>query len=350
MARLMCETKLAYYPTDPKTLKIVIDRFLRFNGFSNSPNASSSFNAGSNKKTFVLDPCCATGRAVSVFNEVTNASIYGIELDEERARRANSQLDRLLQADALYGVRKSNDWAGVLFLNPPYGLTALKERLELVFVEKYAQCVTKGGVMILAINPSSLDEKMAAELKNSGYRPIVSIYDPDNEDYKNYKQFFIVLQRIDKKYRYGSSSEMLEAIANPISIEQAQAEPIDVALGSAPTLFKEVDLPVWKLDELLSKSKLDKRIEALMSPSSAGRTSIEAPNEGQAALLLASGVLNQPIGDWLMKGQVVKVSTQTEECDPETGEPTNVVARDNYKTVLFGFNPNPRSLEFARFE
>jgi hypothetical protein len=288
------------------------------------------------------------GIAVNVFSEVTNASLYGIEIDEARAREANAVLDKTLNANALYDVRKSNDWAGVLFLNPPYGLTALKERLELVFVERYAQCVVKGGVMILVINPSSLDEKMAGELKNSGYRPIVSIYDPDNEDYKNYKQFFIVLQRIDKRYRFGSPSEMLEAINNPISINEAQAEAIEVALGIAPPLFKEVELPEWKLDELLSKSKLHKRFEALMQPSFGGKTSIEEPNEGQAALLLASGVLNQPIGDWLMKGQVVKVTNQSEECDLETGEATSVIVRDAYKTVLFGFNP--KTLEFARLE
>jgi predicted RNA methylase len=330
----MCEVKLAYYPTDPKTLKIVIDRFLRFSKAST---------------TFVVDPCCATGEAVNVFNDCCNANTYGIELDEQRAKEASERLDKTLNADAIYGVRKSNDWAGVLFLNPPYGTTVHKDRLEQEFVEKYAPCVVNGGVMILVINPSSATDKMAKTLMYNGFKPIASVFDPSNDDYNNYRQFFIVLQKIDKSYRC-ELMEMYKAVLNPpVSIDECrEIEPIAVANGNAPKLFKENELPIWKFNELLAKSKLHKRFEALMKPNFAGRTSIEEPNEGQAALLLASGVLNQPIGDWIVKGQVAKVPVETEECDPETGEPTNVVVRDTYKTVLFGFNR--LTLEIARLE
>jgi predicted RNA methylase len=344
MARLMCEAKLAYYPTDPKTLRNVIDRFLRF------PSSASS-DKSSAKKASVLDPCCATGKAVSAFrsiSETLSVSLYGIEIDEQRAKEASKSLDRLLNADAIWGVRRSNDWAGVLFLNPPYGLTADKERVELAFVGRYAQTVVKGGVMILVINPSSLDEAMAKALVSSGYKPIVSVFDPDNEDYKNYKQFFIVLQRIDKKYRFGSANDMLEAIISPIPIDQAQTEPIDVAAGIAPSLFKEIETPEWRIDEMILKSRLNKRFNILLESALTGGSSIETPNEGQAALLLASGVLNRPIGDWLLKGQVLKVLKETTEYDEETGKPIGLKVRDEYKTVIYGLNT--KNLKFARFE
>jgi hypothetical protein len=202
--------------------------------------------------------------------------------------------------------------------------------------------------MVLVINPSSVTEKMARALVNSGYKPIASVFDPSNDDYKNYRQFFIVLQKIDRNYR-SDFWEMKRILFHSIAIDECrEIEPIAVANGNAPKLFKEAELPVWKFNELLAKSKLHKRFEALMKPNFAGRTSIEEPNEGQAALLLASGVLNQPIGDWIVKGQVAKVPVETEECDPETGEPTNVVVRDTYKTVLFGFNR--LTLEIARLE
>jgi predicted RNA methylase len=391
MARLTCEAKLAYYPTDPNTLRKVIDRCLRF--------------SANGKKRYVLDPCCGTGEALNIFREFSNDSVlYGIELDEGRAKEASDRLDRVLNADAIYNVRKSNDWTSVLFLNPPYGQTSDGDRLETEFIERYARCVIKGGVMVLVINPSSADDKTAKALINYGYKPIVSVYDPNSEDYKRYTQFFVVLQRIDRRFRTDPYGFMRTAF-NPVSIDkviqteaievpsiasqairQIEAKPIEVPLGGqtkraepiealarsieyssinvqairrleqievpsgiAPSLFKEIELPEWKLEELLSKSGLLKRFNALTATAESAVVSVEIPNEGQAAVLVASGALGgKTIGDWLLKGQVVKSSKETTEYDEETGETTGVRTRDEYKTIVYGLNV--RTLEFARFE
>jgi predicted RNA methylase len=324
----MCEAKLAFFPTNTATLKRVIDKFLRLQ-----------------ETTYVLDPCCGAGEAVSVFRDY-GSKLYGIEVDEERAKSASLKLDKTLNANAISGVNKSNEWAGVLFLNPPYGTSIMKERLEQEFVNRYGHCVVKGGAMILVINPSSATDKMAKAIKEFGYKPIASVFDPENSDYKNYKQFFIVLQRIDKKYR--ADPESLSAMFEPVPIDEAPDDLIEVSQGVPPKIFREYEVPDWKIDEMLKQSKLDKRFANLLATDVIGRVSIESPNEGQAALLLASGILNRPIGDWLMKGKVSKVATEVVDTDPETGVTTGVSIKDDYKVVRIGFNI--RTLEFSRFE
>jgi predicted RNA methylase len=333
MARLASEAKLAYYPTDTKTLKAVVDRFLTI-----PENAN------------VFDPCCGAGEAVAVFRRCNSSSIlYGIELDEKRAIAASKRLDNVLNAEAIWGVRKANEWAGLLFLNPPYGTNALGDRLEFNFVERYGLTVAIGGAMILVINPSSANEKMAREIINQGFQIVASVFDPNNKDYKNFKQFFVVLKRIDKKFR--ADLQRFQALAwNPIDIDDVSPsiEPIEVLPGIAPHTFKEIVLPEWKLDDLLAKSKLNKRFDSLMSSAQGAQTSIESPNDGQAALLVVSGALgNKGVAGWQLKGQVIKA--QKNVCDyNEEGKIAAYKVRETYKTVLYGFNP--KTLQFARFE
>jgi predicted RNA methylase len=338
MARLASEAKLAYYPTDPVTLKSVIDRFLVIP-----------------KNTHVLDPCCGTGEAVAVFRDY-GSILYGIELDKQRAITAHKRLDNVLNAEAIWGVRKANEWAGLLFLNPPYGKDADGDRLELNFVERFAPVVVKDGAMILVINPSSADEKTARALINNGFQVIASIYDPNNKDYKSFNQFFVILKRIDKKFR-ADLRDFQNVAWNPkpidecalTTIDEGTIEALSVPAGKAPSLFKEIEFPSWKLDDLILKSRLHKRFNALMSSAQGANASIESPNDGQAALLVASGALgSKSIAGWLLKGQVIKAQKESCETDPETGEVSAYKVRDEYKTVLYGFNP--KTLQFARFE
>ena len=244
MARLASDTKMGFYPTEIKSIQKVIEKTL---------------NLPENKEIYALDCCSGEGEAIEMIGTEYGCKTYAVELDEERAKAAtNRNIDVVLNADALHDVRKSNRWVGINFLNPPYGTSSLNERYEINFIERWGLTTAIGGALILVINPSSADEKMANALRLQGYKPIVSFYDPDNEDYKKYGQFFMVFQQQMHHYR-ASIENFKEMFINPIDINgDVQVEKVTIRTGAKPQTFNEIYTPRWKIDEKLNKSQLKK--------------------------------------------------------------------------------------------
>jgi len=328
MARLASESKMGFYPTSVTSIQKVIDLTLELQ-----------------KGTHVLDCCAGEGEAIEKIGATYSCNTYAVELDENRAKIANDRaIDIVLNADALYGVRKSNRWVGLNFLNPPYDQNASGGRLEIDFVEKWGLTTAIGGVMILVINPSSADEEMAEKLRKQGYKPMFSFYDPDNEDYKKFGQFFIVLQQHMMHFRAALSS-FLEAFKSPKNINEVNSETITklvVKPGAKPKMFKEIEVPRWKIEVQLQKSKLKDLFFNDLKVAGLQKKSIESPNEGQAALLIASGALNKEItlankDRVILKGSSKKIQTEFEKTN-ELGEVTSVKVVDSYKTVIYGLN------------
>jgi hypothetical protein len=149
MARLACESKMGFYPTSILSIQKVIEKTLVI---------------PENKEIYALDCCAGEGEAIEMIGQEYGCKTYAVELDENRAKEtSNKKIDVVLNADALNGVRKSNTWVGLNFLNPPYDISASGSRLELDFIERWGLTTAIGGVLILVINPSSADEKMASK-------------------------------------------------------------------------------------------------------------------------------------------------------------------------------------------
>jgi len=328
MARLACETKMGFYPTEVLSIQKVIDKTIEF---------------PENKEMYALDSCAGDGKAIEFIGKQYGCKTYAVELDEKRAKTATSRnIDVVLNADALNGVRKSNHWVGLNFLNPPYDISASGSRLELDFIERWGLTTAIGGVLILVINPSSADEKMAEKLRLQGYRPMFSFYDPDNADYKNYGQFFIILQQQLSNFR-ASIGKFLSLFENPLDItSEIEIEKITIKTGVQPQMFKEIEVPRWKIEKHLAKSKLKKVFFDELRQANMLNSSIEHPNEGQAAILIASGALNKKLqlsnGDEvILKGTSTKEKKQLEQVD-EDGNIGSVKLIDHYKTVVYGLN------------
>ena len=328
MARLACETKMGFYPTDIKTIQKVIDKTLLL------PEA---------KTVYALDCCAGEGEAIEFIGKEYKCRTFAVELDENRAKNAfDRKIDKVLNANALSGVRKSNHWVGINFLNPPYDLDAMGNRLEIEFIERWGLTTAIGGVLLLVINPSSADEEMAKKLQLQGYKPIISFYDPNNEDYKKFGQFFIVLHQQLPNFR-SPIPKFLSLFENPLNIDDdIDFEKITIKTGGEPQMFKEIEIPRWKVDEHLAKSKLKKIFFDELRSANLLNSSIEHPNEGQAAILIASGALNKEVtlnnGDLvILKGTSTKVKSSVEQSD-EKGNIDKVKNVDSYKTVVYGLN------------
>lgn len=328
MPRLANESKMGFYPTSVKTIKKIIDKTLNF---------------PKDKRVHALDCCAGEGEAIEMIGAEYSCDTYAVELDEDRAKTASKRnIDKVLNEDALSGIFKSNHWVGLNFLNPPYDVSASGTRLEIDFIERWGLVTAIGGVLLLVINPSSANEKMANTLRLQGYRPMVSFYDENNEDYKKFGQFFLVLQKQLPNFR-ASIDKFLSLFENPLNIdEDIEFEKIDVKTGVKPKTFREMKLPRWKVEDSLSRSNLKKLFFDELRSVGMMKNSIEHVNEGQAAILISSGVLNKKLtlsnGDEvLLKGSSNKVKQERGKIN-DSGEVTAVTITDAYKTVVYGLN------------
>lgn len=270
MARLASDSKMGFYPTSVLTIKKVIDRIVEF---------------PKNKQVMALDCCAGEGEAIEFIGKEYGCRTYAIELDEQRAKTAaDRHIGIVLNADAINGVRKSNTWAGLNFMNPPYGTNVMGGRLELDFVKRWGLATAVGGILLLVINQSSADEELAKELRSQGYKPVISFYDENNSDYQKFGQFFVVLQRQLPNFR-AETERFISLFHNTLNIDSdIEIEKISIRTGGIPEILKEIKMPRWKIEEQLAKSKLRKVFFDELRQASMINSSIEHPNEGQAAI------------------------------------------------------------------
>ncbi len=332
MARLACEAKMAFYPTSVKT----VSRIKEFMEFEQGAQ--------------IVDPCCGEGEAVSVFKD--SGRLYGVELDVIRAKKARAKVDVLLNADAISGIMRSLEWVSLLFLNPPYGDDSLGMRLEHRFIERWGNTVVPGGYMLLIINPSSVNLDIAKVIRNQNFRPVLNFFDANNEDYKNYGQYFLLFKREAKGFRYDALAlESWMDCSKSINIEEG-LETIQIPAGREPKNFREYHLPDWKIDELLAKSDLQVEFEKKLMTTQVGFGSIEELNEGQRNFLIASGAIDEPLieGDWdkglILKGTVKKIQKESPQTDDD-GDVTTVKISENFQTEVYGLDLN--SLQFYKY-
>ena len=338
MARLASDTKMGFYPTNINTIKKVIDKTINF------PES---------KTVFALDCCAGEGEAIEFIGKEYKCRTFAVELDKNRAKIAYERdIAKVLNADSINGIRKNNYWVGLNFLNPPYGVDNTGNRLELNFIQRWGLTTAIGGVLLLVINPSSINEDMIRELRIQGYKPIISFYDENNQDYKKFGQFFIILQKQLPNYR-AETENFISTFNNPLNIDDdIDFEKISIKTGVEPQLFKEIEIPRWKIEENLSKSKLKKVFFDELRKANLLTSSIEHPNEGQSAILIASGALNKEVTlnnkeRVILKGTSNKIKNNVEQSDDD-GKVDKVKIIDSYKTVIYGLNLSRG--EFVKYE
>ena len=207
--------------------------------------------------------------------------------------------------------------------------------------------------MLLIINPNSVNLDIAKVIRNQNYKPVLSFFDPDNEDYKNYQQYFLLFKRESKGFRFDALAlESWMDISKSIDINEINDEGIQIPSGKMPSVFKEYQLPEWKIDELIEKSDIQSEFEKELMTTQIGFGSIEELNEGQRNFLIASGAIDEPLieGDWdkglILKGTVKKIQNESPQEDND-GDITTVKVSENFQTEVFGLDLN--SLQFYKY-
>lgn len=293
MSRLANQIAMGFFPTDNKAVEAILDSL-------SSKQIPSDFN--------VCDPCCGEGEALSRFKRFAGVTTYGVELDEERAKKAFEKLDNLICSDALFGINKSRNAFSFLFLNPPYldiKVGGKQTRAETEFVLRWTKTLVREGIMLLIINPTSTaNMKMTKILKLNGMEVIHNFYF-NNADRKNYKQYFLLLKKVDKVEM--REEDYHRAISHEASVPFNEVDLGDIVIPQKTKrkiLFNHIGNPkIWQIEAMLQKSNMAKNFfKRVTLPKSDKVVSIMPPNEGQSSLLLGSGFFNDEISGFLIKG------------------------------------------------
>ncbi len=150
----------------------------------------------------IVDPCAGEGEAVVALADAYDhrADAYTCELEKARheaARAAVSKLGygnegRALRGDAFRVDFGGGDFAGLLYLNPPYDTDPVHGRLEQRWLERFAQTLCDGGRLAFVVPHYALEA--SAEFIASEFDEVYCFRFPDPE-FEDYKQVVLIARK-----------------------------------------------------------------------------------------------------------------------------------------------------------
>jgi tRNA1(Val) A37 N6-methylase TrmN6 len=103
--------------------------------------------------TSALDPCCGTGAALHALTGGSNTTLYGVELDANRAVSAKESGIQTIQGN-VFDVRARVERLSFLYLNPPYDFEVgprSNERMEKLFLGHTYAWLKPKGILLMVI-------------------------------------------------------------------------------------------------------------------------------------------------------------------------------------------------------
>lgn len=317
MARLASQAKMGYYPTPPGIVEHIK------NGLALSGSGHYR----------LLDTCCGEGEALAqlVAGLGPGVETYGIELDEDRYRKASRKLDYAIHGDALTELRVSSQAFSLLWLNPPYDWDDDGGRLERQFLWAHLKYLAPDGWLVFIIPQQALKSVAGTLAKLSQVR----IYAFPKPDFDQFKQV-VVLGRNKKTEHVAVQLSVLSRLAAdpPEEVWERLPKTSEIPPGSIilphspdrPISFSSERPDLEKTAALVAGSPLWKELEALTAPKTLNEVRPPAPlRQGHLAMLLAGGLMDGLVESrgkrLIIKGAVrKKIDTVTEMTDAHTIE------------------------------
>lgn len=293
--------KMGYYPT-PLSVAERIRTFLSF--------PSENVN--------LLDPCCGEGTALRNVVDGANATTYGIELDEYRAKQAKDTLDNVLHC-GYEDVRISNNAYSCLLLNPPYDWQdsstldeSRHERTEKAFLKGTVRYLLPEGVLVYIVPQSRVTEDVAKILS---YRfEDFNAYRFRDGEYEKFRQIVLFGRKKSRNGMDDNSFGKLFAISRTGLPEIPYLDKPMYELPESPEvrLFRSTLIDEAELEKELMSSALWKKMnrDGHNNKDGVGRPPLPL-HTGHLGLLLASGCLDGKIGEGedkhIVRGKVEKI-------------------------------------------
>lgn len=314
-----------------------------------------------------FDPTCGEGAilhqlASHLSNDENTITTYGVELDKGRAQKAEQVLDYTVNASIESMVISHNAFS-FLFLNPPYDHTQKgmdddsSERKEFLELTRNYRFLRERGVMVYIIPSYRFADKKISRYLATNFEE-VGILRFSDDDYDDFKQcVFIgrkksgVVKTVNKKLH-----TFLQEMRDEAFVKN-HVTPINNLIGkktwSIPSSSPTVKTFYSKLEEKenfyegIRDSKGFAMFKARSKPKqlSVGGHPALPINQGQMALLLASGAINGEIGEGetyhLVQGlEIVDTEVDIEENHHESGKSTVTKERTKRSVSVKIITPN----------
>lgn len=293
----MNNVKMGYYPTEPEHIKM-IKNSLKF------PETSIN----------ILDPCCGCGLALNILARNENAVTYGVEIDEARARDAETRLNRVGFGSYFFSNIGRESFHAI-FLNPPYlnmmGQGGSKSRSEKRFLVESIHNLMMDGVLIYIIPYYRLTFDIAKILCDNFKE--ISVYRFLDNEFAKYKQIAVIGIKKEKS----DGSEQAETLSEYAMLPEKipYITELEMHKYTIPDAEKEVSLfqgAQFNLGELarqLEKSESAKFLFEKSRIDSNEKRPLLPLNIGQIGLVGGSGLINGYIDcdePHIIKGRVIK--------------------------------------------
>jgi tRNA1(Val) A37 N6-methylase TrmN6 len=274
--------KLGYYPL-PSAEGIRLRQLLNF------PPAPAS----------VFDPCTGTGAALLQLTEGAEAKHYGVELDAERARQAQTAGVETIQAN-FFDVHAKVESFSLLYLNPPYDSEVGSfgnKRMEFLFLQRSIRWLVNGGVLVMVVPHGQLQECAQLLAENCTQFQVYRLTDPESDRFDQVA-LLAVRSRIQAANYEANRQRLIDAIwKNPLPSLIGTETPYDVPPSPLATIVHR-GLPLDQLESLAIRSTAWNNTRAFLLPkeeSAVGRP-ITPLHGGHVGLLCTAGLLNGVFG------------------------------------------------------
>jgi len=358
MSRLASQAKMGHYPTPPEVIEQIKELF--------------SFSSGSR----CIDTCCGQGDALAGLTDQAPVETYGIELDKDRARQAKGRLGKVLNCDAIYETRITNNAFDLLFLNPPYDWETKEreesdtERTEKKFLQFHLRYLNTKGVLVYVIPFASLKHTYRLFLRLKDLRVLAF----PEELYKQFKQVVVIgkssafsgkseidakrammkniIKYVEPETAYESlwTTESILRAGNYRPLYEVERNNVELKNFTSTRIDPDEVLPFVKSSQVYAE--YDRRISVdkveEIQPLSMLRN-------GHLAMLLASGMMNGRLKndryDLVVKGNIKSFMQQNGEEEDEIlngSEKTTVKSTKKYQVQVRALDLN--SLQFINIE
>lgn len=307
--RVAARLKLGYYPLPVEQGPMLRARL----AFPSLPTAA-------------LDPCCGTGAALHVLTGGSNSTLYGVELDANRAESAKGSGIQTIQGN-VFDVRARVERFSFLYLNPPYDFEMgprANERMEKLFLGHTYAWLKPKGVLLMVIPCKAVFD--VSDTLSTRFKDI-AIYRLVGEESEKYDQCAIL------GIRHNNNGHETILLRQSISRMMCYPKQLPVLTPEADRMYSvppsgnveiyHVGLPLDEIEDRLITSNAWKAAVPLLLPKQevAGGSPITPLHGGHVGLLATAGMLNGKFGEGeqahLAHWRPIKHTTTTVEIEDD---------------------------------
>ena len=283
--RIAARLKLGYYPLPVEQGPMLRARL----AFPNAP-------------TSALDPCCGTGAALQALTAASNTTLYGVELDANRAVSAKESGIQTIQGN-VFDVRARVERFSFLYLNPPYDFEVgprSNERMEKLFLGHTYAWLKPKGILLMVIPYTAVHD--VSDTLSTRFKDI-AVYRLVGKESEKYDQCAIF------GIRHNNNGHETILLRQSISRMMYYPKQLPVLTPEADRMYSvppsgnveiyHVGLPLDEIEDRLITSNAWKAAVPLLLPKQevAGGSPITPLHGGHVGLLATAGMLNGKFGE-----------------------------------------------------